>query len=35
MYIFNKITVNPQLPKRVGELLDIATIYGGLGIQNS
>ena len=24
MYIFNKITVNPQLPKRVGELLDIA-----------
>ena len=23
MYIFNKITVNPQLPKRVGELLDI------------
>ncbi|HJJ13023.1 MAG TPA: alpha-glucan family phosphorylase [Clostridiaceae bacterium] len=24
MYIFNKITVNPQLPKRIGELLDIA-----------
>ena len=24
MYIFNKITVNPQLPKRVGKLLDIA-----------
>ena len=24
MYIFNKITVNPQLPRRVGELLDIA-----------
>ena len=24
MYIFNRITVNPQLPKRVGELLDIA-----------
>ena len=24
MYIFNKITVNPQLPKRVGQLLDIA-----------
>ena len=24
MYIFNKITVNPQLPKGVGELLDIA-----------
>ena len=24
MYIFNKITVNPQLQKRIGELLDIA-----------
>ena len=24
MYIFNRITVNPQLPKRIGELLDIA-----------
>lgn len=24
MYLFNRITVNPQLPKRVGELLDIA-----------
>ena len=24
MYIFNKITVNPQLPKRVDKLLDIA-----------
>ena len=24
MYIFNKITVNTQLPKRLGELLDIA-----------
>ena len=24
MYVFNKIIVNPQLPKRVGELLDIA-----------
>ena len=24
MYIFNKITVNPQLPKRIGRLSDIA-----------
>ena len=24
MYIFNRITVNPQLPKRINKLLDIA-----------
>ena len=24
MYIFNKITVNPQLPKRIGKLSEIA-----------
>ena len=24
MYIFNRITVNPQLPKRINQLLDIA-----------
>ena len=34
MYIFNRITVNPQLPKRIGRLTEIANIYGGHGIQN-
>ena len=24
MYVFNKITVNPQLPKRIGKLSEIA-----------
>ena len=24
MYIFNRITVNPQLPKRINKLMDMA-----------
>ena len=24
MYLFNRITVNPQLPKRIGKLSEIA-----------
>ena len=32
MYIFNRVTVVPQLPQRIGKLAEI--IYGGLGIRN-
>ena len=31
-YVFNRITVKPQLPERIKRLDDIS--YGGRGIQN-
>ena len=34
MYVFNHITVNPQLPKRIENYQKLAIIYGGLGTQN-
>ena len=27
MYVFNKITVNPQLPKRIEKLSEISNIF--------
>ena len=34
MYVFNKITVTPQLPERIN-CLKLLVTYGGLGIQTS